>query len=135
MKHPVISHPYHGDYAHNIYLFVAEMLCMEKEFKFLNGEWFQSKHLYPGIPDIYIEQKYKGKDDRGSRCTLTKKYVIEIETNASKASIEKKKAQFESSTVGHEMIVIPMNKMPDADKENIFKIREFIDRYLPAREI
>lgn len=135
LKHPVINHPYHGEYAHNIYLFVAEMLCMEKDFKFLNGEWFQSKFMYPGIPDIYIEQRYKGRDDRGQRCTLTKKYVVEIETHASKASIDKKKAQFESSTIGHEMIVIPMNKMSKEDKYDIMKIRAFIDQYLPAREL
>ncbi|OQA65211.1 MAG: hypothetical protein BWY36_01005 [Candidatus Diapherotrites archaeon ADurb.Bin253] len=63
----------------------------------------------PGIPDIYVEYEYKGKDDLGRTKTFKQSVCIEIETNLTSAAEKKKMEQFTRPGI-HEPIIIDMGK-------------------------
>jgi hypothetical protein len=67
---------------------------MKRGYKLKNPENFSLLSKTPGIPDVYISYEYKGKDDYGRTRTFEKSVCIEIETNATTASILKKNQQF-----------------------------------------
>lgn len=143
MAHTYIKLPPHGGLDHFTYIAIASYICWKRGFVFLSPEGFASKHRCPGIPDIYVKYQVKFKDGRGTR-RIDRYAVIEIETNATKESIEKKVAQFTSAAQNLEPIIIPMNKFEawrQRERDNgrelasdIDWIHEFIGLYIPENE-
>jgi hypothetical protein len=133
MSARIIYHQSHGDTLHDLCIFLAELIIAEKGYKFLDGKAFKSKRMYPGEPDIYIELPIQSTDSHGKKTKSTARRVIEIETHATKASIEKKKAQFISSIMRTDpyidLIIIPINECKEQD--NWWKLYDFIGKYIP----
>jgi len=70
INHKSVSTPIHGGLFHSTCIFIATFICNERGYKLKNTEAFASLQKCPGIPDIYIEYEYKGKDDYGKLRTI-----------------------------------------------------------------
>lgn len=93
-NHMDITVPVHGGLFHSTCIFITKYICRERGYKLKNSEAFANMSKCPGIPDIFIEYEYKGKDEFGKTRTLRQSVCIEIETNPSNAATLKKMEQF-----------------------------------------
>lgn len=118
----------HGDDYHFISLCIGTKICVDRGYKILDGQWFKSKEYYKGEPDIYFEKTDKGYSE-GKRCTIKQRYVIEIETNPTKHSIELKQQQFKESVVDHELLIIDMRLVKN--KNDWIEIQRFLEIWIP----
>ena len=76
----------------------AKSICSQRGYTFLDPRPFKDKGIYPGDPDVCVRVANK---------TGFMNYVIEIETNPTKASITKKTAQFQADGVT-DLIIVDM---------------------------
>jgi hypothetical protein len=93
-NHTNITVPVHGSLFHSTCIFICKYICLKRGYTLKDPEIFSRLAKSPGIPDVYVSYKYKGKDDYGQNRTLEQSVCIEIETNATSASILKKSEQF-----------------------------------------
>ncbi len=119
----------HGDRLHVHAILEAKLVCRERGYRELDHEALARKQLYPGIPDLYIEAKIRRTNERGQASHDWTRYIIEIETDATAASIRKKTAQFDTSLAGHEML--PINLRKCKDPKDIDELRKFLEEWLP----
>ena len=134
-----IESPLHGGIYHSTYIMLAKYILWKRKIKIKNPDTFAKMANNAGIPDIYIEYSYKGKDDAGRTKTMVKSCCIEIETNATAESIMKKNLQFTRPGM-REPIILDMGKTYDkwkeAEKQNgceddeIMLAYRFIDKYM-----
>lgn len=129
----------HGDFLHNVSIFIAEYHLHSKGFDFLNGEAFADQYKYPGIPDIYVKGNIKFNDKSGRKCSADARYIVEIETHSNNKDTAKKKAQFEADKEVHkeyrrDLIVIPLNKLTKAEQNDLNRLSGFIESYLPEND-
>jgi hypothetical protein len=89
-----IEVPLHGGWYHSTYIMLAKYILWKRGIKMKNPDTFTKMANNPGIPDVYIEYSYKGKDDAGRTKTIVKSCCIEIETNATPESTASKNLQF-----------------------------------------
>lgn len=115
-NHTDITVPVHGGLWHSTCIFVAKYICNERGYKLKNTEAFATLFKSAGIPDIYIEYEYKGKDDYGQLRTIRQSVVIEIETNLTNTTEIKKTEQFSRPGM-HEPIIIDVGKKLDEFKK------------------
>jgi hypothetical protein len=97
----------HGGMFHFISLCIATKICNDRGYKILDSRWFKDKQYYKGEPDIYFEVPDKKHPQR---------YVLEIETNPTTASIELKEEQFMNHVMGVELLIADMRKVLDQMK-------------------
>jgi hypothetical protein len=109
----------HGSNFHSTAIAIATLIAHKRKYKILDGKVFRDKYYYKAEPDVYFEVPIKGTDEHGRKYVGTKRYVVEIETLATSASVKRKTAQFHTSITNHELIVIRLNdytdKIPLAD--------------------
>jgi hypothetical protein len=109
INHTNVNIPIHGGLFHSTCIFIATYICNERKYKLKNTEIFSSMYGCPGIPDIYIEYEYKGKDDNGKTRTLKNSVCIEIETNMTDSMNIQKCQQFTRPGM-REPIIIDVGK-------------------------
>lgn len=130
----------HGSLFHSTCIFICKYICLKRGYTLKDPEIFSRLAKSPGIPDVYISYKYKGKDDYNQTKTFEQSVCIEIETDATSASILKKNEQFTRPGM-HEPIIIDMGRgFDDYKKKRLAKglnqpseidlIAEYIDNRL-----
>jgi hypothetical protein len=78
---------------------------MKRGYKLKNPDTFSILTKSPGIPDVYLSYQYKGKDDLGRTRTIERSVCVEIETDATNASILKKNEQFSRPGMSDPIII------------------------------
>lgn len=123
-----IHHDVHGYPLHDLAIYLTERICLNRGYKFLNKTALNDKGIYPGIPDVFIRVEAGYTDSKGRKHNAWQDYIIEIETKATRASIEKKTNQFDS-TSGLELIIIDLSNVKHWDSWVI--LEQEIGRRLP----
>lgn len=123
-----IFHEIHGDSLHDLAIFLTERECVARGYKFLNKQTLKDKAIYPGIPDVYVRIPTHMTDSKGKSKGSYLDYIIEIETYATSASIEKKRKQFDLNS-GTELIIISLRELDDW--QNWFELEQRIKERLP----
>lgn len=108
-NHTDVTVPIHGGLYHSTYIFLAMYICAKRGYTLKNPESFSMMYKTPGIPDVYVEYKYKGKNEYDKTIDIKTSVCIEIETNMTKNACVKKAEQFTRSGM-HEPIIIDMNR-------------------------
>jgi len=108
-NHTDVTVPIHGGLYHSTYIFLTKYICAKRGYTLKNPESFSMMYKTPGIPDVYLEYKYKGKNEYNTTIDIKASVCIEIEMNMTKASCEKKVEQFTRSGM-REPIIIDMNR-------------------------
>jgi len=108
-NHLEIMVPVHGSLFHSVCILITKIICNERGYRLRDPEIFSRLHKSPGIPDVYVSYSFKGKDDYGHTRTFEQAVCIEIETNATAASILMKNEQYTRPGL-HTPIIIDMNK-------------------------
>jgi hypothetical protein len=103
--------------------------CRERGYADLDPSALLRKGIYPAIPDVYVKVPYRNTDKHGIASRGWTNYIIELETNATKQSIAKKNAQYDTSLTGHELIVIDLKQCENANDINALK--EFLEKWIP----
>lgn len=112
----------HGSLEHFVSIAIATRICVKRNYKQLDIEWFKKKALYPGEPDLYV---ITPKGD---------KWVIEVELNPTAESIAKKEKQFIAWSNENEnkkttdLIICDMRK---ADLNSISSISSYLTGRIP----
>ena len=121
--HPFTHHP-HGEDYHNIAIMITKSICSDRGYSFLDPRGLKDKGIFPGEPDVYVRvPNHKGFVN----------YIIEIETNPSKASITKKTNQFTGDGV-HDLILIDMRmlaKKRDWKQVRLGELIAFLEERIP----
>jgi hypothetical protein len=123
MKGEFIHHP-HGEEYHNIAIMITKSICSKRGYTFLDPRPFKDKGIYPGDPDVCVRVNNK---------TGFMNYVLEIETNPTKASVTKKKTQFQADGVT-DLIIIDMRILSRKRDWKVVKLGEliaFLDGMIP----
>ncbi len=120
---------FHGDLLHEVGIFLAIRECDSRGHKILDSEAFAKKALLPCKPDLYISTEYHFTNNYGRRINGGKRYIIEVETSASKASILKKYSQYEETLKGVELIVIDLNEVNDPN--NLIELAKHVAGCVP----
>lgn len=118
-------HHNHGDELHNISIMLVKSICASRGYIFLDPLPFKSKAIYPGDPDVIV--RIPGKKG------MYEHRIIEIETNPTKASIEKKTRQFSGDGIT-DLIIIDMKqlvKKRDWKKITLGELKEFLELWTP----
>lgn len=125
---PVFVEPHGGD-LHCVAILLAKLVCRERGHKEIPHDALKHKGLYPGIPDLYIEVHSRRTNGRGQATHDWTRYIIEVETEATAAAIRKKRAQFDTSLAGHELIVVDLKKC--GSPNDIAQLRALLEVELP----
>jgi len=104
---------WHGDLLHEVGIFLAIRSCVKRGYKVLDSEVFAKKQIMPSIPDVYASTQYKFTNQYGRKTEGRKNLIIEVETNATKATVLNKWRQYVESTTGLELIVLDLNELDD----------------------
>jgi hypothetical protein len=121
-------HP-HGEALHDLCIYLTKRLCYERDYIFLDPKWLAGKALYPGEPDVYVRVPYRRTESKGRATHGYIDYIIEIETRASRNSIEKKINQFYGPNL--EILIIDLAKF-EGDKSNWHDLQKYISERLPT---
>jgi len=132
MSEREFRHAPHGDTMHDICIMVGKAVCARRDYKFMDPRPLHDKAMYPGVPDIYIRRNDKTRD--GARVIhIYQDFIIEIESNPTTASIEKKTRQF-SGDGRTDLIIVDLRKL---DTENDWKavtlgeLVDFMEKWIP----
>jgi hypothetical protein len=107
-----------GGRLHAHAILEASYLLFKGGWKFENPHWMGLKTEYKAIPDVYVS-----KTERG----VKRYYIVEIETHATRASIEKKNKQY--NIANHELLIIDLTHM--IDEEDLSELNRLIKERLP----
>lgn len=119
-NHKEIMVSVHGGLVHSVCILITKIICNERGYKLKDPETFSRLTKSPGIPDVYVSYEYKGKDDYGHNRTFEKSVCIEVETNATTASILKKNEQFARPGI-REPVIIDLSKLDEYKARKIAK--------------
>lgn len=136
MSERSFQHSPHGDTLHDIAIMVAKSLCAERGYTFLDPRPLMDKHIYPGIPDVYIRRNKKTPN--GAKIIHGyEDFIIEIESNPSAASVSKKKKQFSGDGIT-DLLIVDLRKLrgngskPDDWKKVLLgDLVEFLSEWVP----
>jgi hypothetical protein len=121
---------FHGDFLHYMAICAAKWVCeVSRDFKPLNATALKNKGMFPAIPDLYYEMNGSYTDQHGRKHTVRKRYVVEIETCASKESVLKKWNQYEETLAGVDLIIIDLNQCENP--LDLTVLSEFINEAIP----
>lgn len=118
-----------GDTLHQVAIMLVTRMCHDQGYSFENPDWLGRKSIYPGVPDVYAKRRERSTDSSGRACSFERYYIFEIETNASKASVEKKKAQFRDSTMNHELIIFDLKHVKN--KDSLKQLNDYLKERMP----
>jgi hypothetical protein len=118
------THHDHGNEMHNLLIMVAKWASIKKGYTILDPRGIKDKGIFPGEPDLMIRVDYKGGWNR---------YIIEVETNPSSASITKKTNQFTSDGITELLIwdVRTLTKGRDYKEVTLGEMFDWVERGLP----
>jgi hypothetical protein len=120
----------HGGDVHCVAILLSKIILRDRGYKEVDASALQRKGLYPGIPDVLVDVPVRGTNERGQAVAHgTLRAIIEIEVDATKKSIERKKAQYDTSLAGHELYVI--NLQLCENPFDITTLRLFLEKWLP----
>ncbi len=128
-------HQTHGDSLHDLAIFLAQRLIVNRsgkgrEYFLLDGRFFADKGISPAIPDIYFQLQDNYKNQSGRRINNTEKYVVEMESAPSAASIAKKHEHFLTNYKGlTDLIIIDLSECDEPT--NWLKLEKFLDERIP----
>lgn len=100
----------HGDFPHRLAIYVLKDILTYKGVKFRDERQFKKLYHSPCEPDIFFEftQTYR----KGNKKQKIKElHVIEVETNPTAASVNKKQQQYEEALAGVQLTVIDIGKI------------------------
>ena len=121
MSELTIIHRIHGHSLHDIAIYLAERHLKIKKAKLRDTKVYKDKFYFAGEPDIVFDYVEKGE---------IYTYVVEMETNPTKASVEKKTNQFKLSNCGiTDLIIIDLSKCEHP--ENWVELDAYIKKWLP----
>lgn len=125
-------HAPHGETLHDIAIMIGKSICAERDYTFLDPRPLNDKHIYPGIPDIYIRRSKKTPN--GARVIHGyEDWIIEIESNPTTASISKKKKQFSGDGMT-DLIIVDLRKLRNSEAwEKVFlgDLVSFLKEWIP----
>lgn len=125
-------HAPHGETLHDIAIMIGKSICAERDYAFLDPRPLNDKHIYPGIPDIYIRRSKKTPS--GAKVIHGyEDWIIEIESNPTTASISKKKKQFSGDGVT-DLIIVDLRKLRNSEEwEKVFlgDLVSFLKEWIP----
>jgi len=125
-------HAPHGDTLHDISIMIGKAICAERDYAFLDPRPLHDKHIYPGIPDIYIRRSKKTPS--GAKVIHGyEDWIIEIESNPTAASISKKRKQF-SGDGNMDLIIVDLRKLrnsEDWEKVTLGDLVMFLKEWIP----
>jgi len=125
---PIYLEP-HGSRLHLHAILEAKLICRERGYADLDPAPLQHKGLYPAVPDVYIKMPIRTTDEHGRASHGEMRYIIEIETDASKHSIEMKRAQYDTSLTGHDLLIINLAEMKKRD--SLDELNRYIGMMIP----
>jgi len=113
MSERSFQHAPHGDTLHDIAIMIGKSICAERGYTFLDPRPLHDKHIYPGIPDIYIRRSKKTPS--GAKVIHGyEDWIIEIESNPTAASISKKRKQFSGDGIT-DLLIVDLRKLGGND--------------------
>ena len=125
-------HAPHGDTLHDISIMIGKAICAERDYAFLDPRPLHDKHIYPGIPDIYIRRSKKTPS--GAKVIHGyEDWIIEIESNPTAASITKKRKQFSGDGIT-DLIIVDLRKLRNSDnweKVELGDLVAFLKEWIP----
>lgn len=133
MNCKTIVHYSHGQLFHDTCIFLAERAVIDEGHELIpDRKWFEHKAFYAGIPDVYFRVQGSRRDERGRRVEVDYKCCLEIETKPTTATTLQKVKQFEETSLGHKVVIVPMNYYKgDGTVDDLYG---FIRKYVPGRE-
>ena len=122
MADKMFIHRIHGHPTHDLAIFLAQRHLKNKGCILKDPDVFKKKYLFPGEPDIYFDYVEKGKKYT---------FIVEMESNPTKANTIKKTHQFKDSNSGiTDMIIIDLSLCEHQDC--ISKFEKYIVSRLPV---
>lgn len=127
-------HQEHGDSLHDLVIFLCERELVRRsgkdaEYTFLDKKWFADKFQSAAIPDVYYKKVETFITSRGQKKATEQKYVLEIESKPTSASIAKKREHFLETTTGHELIILNLQEVED--DTNWLELTAFVKERVP----
>jgi len=122
---------WHGDLLHQVGIFLAIKSCNDRGYVVRDPEVFAKKNITPCIPDVWADTTWKFTNQYGRKTQGRKNLIIEIETNATKASILNKWRQYVESTTGLELIVLDLNEVVDHYDVSVEDLWKYVDGGIP----
>ena len=119
----------HGSRLHSHAILETKLICSERGYIELDPTALKDKQIYPGIPDACVLIKTSRTSAKGRRTDTELRLIIELETDATKASIAKKCAQYDTSLKGYELNVINLRHM--RDKDSLSALNEYLRERIP----
>lgn len=119
----------HGSRLHSHAILETKLICSERGYIECDASALKSKGLYPGIPDAVFLIRTSRTDSKGRRTDTEIRRIFELETDATKASIAKKCAQYDTSLKGYELNVINLRHM--RDKDSLSALGEYLEERIP----
>ena len=119
----------HGSRLHSHAILELKLICIEKGYIELDPTALRDKGLYPGIPDAVFLIQTSRTNSKGKRTDTEIRRIFELETDATKASIAKKCAQYDTSLKGYELNIVNLRHM--RDKDSLSALREYLGERIP----
>ena len=118
------THHDHGDTMHNLLIMVAKWTAIKKGYSLLDARGIKDKGIFPGEPDLMIRIDFKGGWNR---------YIIEVETTPTTASIKKKTNQFTTDGITELLIwdVRTLTKGRDYKDVKLGEMFAWVDGLMP----
>jgi hypothetical protein len=125
----VIEHQIHGQSLHDLNIYLAERICIQRGYIHADKRWFADKHYARGVPDIFVKRSSHCNGTNGKRRDVTEYLVIEIESKLTVANRLKKYKQFQETVTGVELQII--NLADNKYQDSIEKTIAFLDARIP----
>lgn len=124
-----IVHYSHGDFIHDVAIFIAERLVLDAGHELVEDRrWFEDKHYHSGIPDVYF--RVEDKRHSGPRVVRSVTYYcLEVESKPTSASVLEKYKQFEETSKNHKVLFVYLNTCEDLN--NLKTLTEHVRKKIP----
>jgi len=115
-------HHIHGDQLHDLAIYFLQYEIVKKGGILQEPSIYKKKMYWPCEPDIIFTIVEKG---------VRYIHVIEVETDATKASLEKKTNQYVLSTAGVNLTIINLAEADADTQTNWIKFSKWLSKHLP----
>jgi hypothetical protein len=99
----------HGGLTHTVMVALLKTYCAHKGAVVKDEAVFGMKHNAPCTPDVWAVYDERIPMGGGRYRTQTANLIVEVETQATKESIARKRLQYEATLAGCNLIVLDLN--------------------------